>query len=111
MARIEPLRALHYEPAAVGSLGDVTAPPYDVIDAGQRARLIARSPYNVVAVDLPQDGADPYGTAEDLFQTWQLQGAVVRDRQPAVWAHEQAYTVPNGQTRTRGGLFRRLRVH
>ena len=38
----------------VGSLADVVAPPYDVIDASQRAELAARSPFNVVAVDLPQ---------------------------------------------------------
>jgi uncharacterized protein (DUF1015 family) len=110
MAEIQPLRALHYERSAIGSLADVTAPPYDVIDAAQRAELVARSPYNVVAIDLPQGGTDPYATAEDLFQTWQLQGAVVRDRQPAVWAHEQDYTGPDGQRRTRRGFFCRVRV-
>jgi uncharacterized protein (DUF1015 family) len=110
MAEIQPLRALHYERSAIGSLADVTAPPYDVIDAAQRAELVARSPYNVVAVDLPQGGTDPYATAEDLFQTWQLQGAVVRDRRPAVWAHEQDYTGPDGRRRTRRGFFCRVRV-
>src|SRR5437763_7420900 len=110
MARSEPLRALHYEPAAVGSLADVTAPPYDVIDAEQRARLLERSPYNVVGVDLPEGGTDPYSTAEDLFQTWELQGAVVRARAPAVWAHEQEYTGPDDRRRTRRGFFCRVRV-
>ncbi len=110
MAEIQPLRALHYELAVVGSLADVTAPPYDVIDARQREELIARSPYNVVAIDLPQGGQDPYSTAEDLFQTWQLQGAVVRDRAPAIWAHEQDYTGPDGRRRTRRGFFCRVRV-
>jgi hypothetical protein len=37
MADVQPLRALHYDPDVVGPLADVVAPPYDVIDAGQRS--------------------------------------------------------------------------
>jgi uncharacterized protein (DUF1015 family) len=113
MADVQPLRALHYDPAVVGPLTDVVAPPYDVIDAGQRAALIARSPYNVVAVDLPQagpGGMDPYQTACELFENWQLQGALARDREPALWAHTQDYTGSDGQTRTRRGFFCRVRI-
>ncbi len=128
MAEILPLRALHYDPAVVGSLADVVAPPYDVIDAARRAELAARSPFNVVAVDLPQTmaatgaetreesdgagtaGADPYAAAAELFESWQLQGALVHDREPAIWAHTQDYTGPDGVRRTRRGFFCRVRV-
>ncbi len=110
MADVQPLRALHYEPSVVGSLADVVAPPYDVIDAGQRAELIARSPFNVVAVDLPQGEPDPYAAAGEQFENWQLQGALVRDGEPAIWAHTQDYTGPDGQRRTRRGYFCRVRI-
>jgi uncharacterized protein (DUF1015 family) len=114
MADVLPLRALHYDPAVVGSLADVVAPPYDVIDADQRAELAARSPYNVVAVDLPRGGGgpdpDPYAVAAELLEAWQLQGALVRDREPAIWAHTQDYTGPDGVRRTRRGFFCRVRV-
>jgi uncharacterized protein (DUF1015 family) len=113
MADVQPLRALHYDPAVVGPLADVTAPPYDVIDASQRAALLARSPFNVVAVDLPQaepSASDPYATAGQLFENWQLQGALVRDTAPALWAHTQDYTGPDGQRRTRRGFFCRVRI-
>jgi uncharacterized protein (DUF1015 family) len=110
VADVLPLRALHYDPTVVGSLSDVVAPPYDVIDAPQRAALAARSPYNIVAVDLPQGGGDPYAVASELFETWQLQGALVRDRQPAIWAHIQDYTGPDGVRRSRRGCFCRVRV-
>jgi len=113
MADVQPLRALHYEPAAVGRLADVVAPPYDVIDASQRQQLVARSPYNVVAVDLPREEAgigDPYEAAGSLFESWQHQGALVRDREPAIWAHAQRYTGPDGRTRTRRGFFCRVRI-
>jgi uncharacterized protein (DUF1015 family) len=110
MADVQPLRALHYDPAVVGPLADVVAPPYDVIDAGQRAELMARSPFNVVAIDLPQGDPDPYQSAREQFESWQLQGALVRDEEPAVWAHTQDYTGPDGRTLTRRGFFCRVRI-
>ena len=55
MAGVEPLRALHYDLGKVGALGNVVSPPYDVIDEARRAELAARSPYNVVNLDLPED--------------------------------------------------------
>jgi uncharacterized protein (DUF1015 family) len=110
MAEVQPLRALHYETSVVGPLSEVVAPPYDVIDASQRAELIARSPFNVVAIDLPQGDPDPYEAARELFETWQLQGALTRDREPALWAHTQDYTGPDGKILTRRGFFCRVRI-
>jgi len=110
MADVQPLRALLYDTSVVGRLGDVVAPPYDVIDARQRAALIGRSPFNVVAVDLPEGEPDPYTVARELFESWQLQGALVRDHEPAVWAHTQDYRGPDGRTLTRRGFFCRVRI-
>lgn len=113
MAEIEPLRALHYDLAKVGPLAEVVAPPYDVIDAQQREELLGRSPYNVVAVDLPQaepGGRDAYESAGDRFESWQMQGAVVRDEQPEIWAHTQRYVGPDGVEQTRRGFFCRVRI-
>jgi uncharacterized protein (DUF1015 family) len=110
MADVQPLRALHYDQSVVGSLSDVVAPPYDVIDAEQRAALLAKSPYNVVAVDLPQGEPDPYTAAGELFESWQRRGGLVRDEEPAIWAHTQDYTGPDGKARTRRGFFCRVRI-
>jgi uncharacterized protein (DUF1015 family) len=113
MASIEPLRALHYDPAVAGPLQDLVAPPYDVIDAEQRADLAGRSPYNVVHVDLPQGpapDADPYATAAELLRAWRAEGAVVQDDEPALWAYVQDYTGPDGRSLTRKGFFARVRV-
>jgi uncharacterized protein (DUF1015 family) len=110
MADVQPLRALHYDQSVAGPLADLVAPPYDVIDAGQRAALIARSPLNVVAVDLPEGEPDRYAAAEETFASWQRKGAIVRDPEPAVWAHTQDYRGPDGGTLTRRGFFCRVRL-
>jgi uncharacterized protein (DUF1015 family) len=110
MADVQPLQALHYDLSRTGGLQPVAAPPYDVIDAAQRAELVRRSPYNVVAVDLPQNGGDPYAHAAEVLRSWTADGIVVRDAEPALWALEQAYTGPDGRARTRHGIFARVRV-
>ncbi len=112
MAEIQPLRALHYNLSRTGGLQDVVAPPYDVIDAEQRAALAARSPYNVVALDLPESGpdGDPYAHAAALLRAWRADGILVRDKAPALWPLEQDYVGPDGRARTRHGFLARVRV-
>ena len=109
MAKIRSLLALHYDLSRTGGLGPVAAPPYDVIDAAQRAELEARSPFNVVRIDLPQ-GEDPYAAAADLLSRWRTDGVVVADQEPALWPLEQDYTGPDGRARTRQGFLARVRV-
>jgi uncharacterized protein (DUF1015 family) len=106
MADLQPLRTLRYEPAEVGSLEDVIAPPYDVIDAELRAQLAARSPYNVVEIDLPPSYAQAAATMAD----WKSRGVLVREDEPAVWVLRQDYEAPGGARRTRTGVLARLRV-
>jgi uncharacterized protein (DUF1015 family) len=110
MADVQPLRALHYDLTKVGSLAGVAAPPYDVIDAAQRADLAARSPYNVVRIDLPEGEPDPYAEAARTLEHWQEIGAIVRDAEPALWTLTQDYTGPDGRQLTRHGVFARVRV-
>ena len=63
MADLQPLRALHYDLDVAGPLQTLIAPPYDVVDAGQRVALQARSPRNIIGVDLPEGTPDPYANA------------------------------------------------
>ena len=110
MAEITPLHALRYDIDRTGGLQDVVAPPYDVIDDAQRAALLERSPYNVVSIDLPVGGDDRYQQAAVQLRGWIDEGVVVSDQTPALWTLSQDYTGPDGQTRTREGIFARVRV-
>ena len=111
MAEVKPLRTLRYDAATAGPLEDVIAPPYDVIDDELRAQLVARSPYNVVEIDLPRaDGGDPYEHAAATMAAWRERGVLVREDEPAVWALRQDYTGPDGRDLTRTGFLARVRV-
>jgi uncharacterized protein (DUF1015 family) len=112
MADVQPLHTLRYDLGAVGSLEAVIAPPYDVIDDELRAKLAARSPFNVVEIDLPRPpaGADPYLHAAETFQAWRQEGVLIQEREPAVWLLRQDYTGPDATARRREGFFARVRV-
>jgi uncharacterized protein (DUF1015 family) len=112
MAEVQPLNALHYNLAAVPSLADVVAPPYDVIDPARRAELLAQSPFNVVEIDLPDapEGGDPYAHAAETLEEWTLQGILSADRELALWALTQHYEGPDGSRNTRRAVLCRVRV-
>src|SRR5215213_3677572 len=112
MAEIRPLHAVRYEPSAVGSLDAVAAPPYDVIDDEMRAKLVKKSPFNVVEIDLPvaDDGGDPYLHAQTIYEHWLQQGILVRERKDSIWALTQSYEGPDGNRYVRHGFFARVRV-
>ena len=110
MAEIRPLTALHYAPDV--ELDAVVAPPYDVIDDEQRAALLARSPHNVVEIDLPEapGGGDRYEHAAATLQEWIERGVMVRDTEPAIWVLTQDYTDPDGTRHVRSGFFAAVKV-
>ncbi len=119
MADVRPIFATRYDLDVVGSLDAVAAPPYDVIDARQRAVLLERSQYNAVAIDLPkpygetgpqETGDNPYRRAAETMDAWREAGALVADAEPAIWAMTQDYTGPDGAPRTRHGILARVRV-
>jgi uncharacterized protein (DUF1015 family) len=106
MADVQPLRALRYDTAQAGSLDDLIAPPYDVIDDELRAELAARSPYNVVHVDLPPS----YEEAAATLRAWRERGVLVQEDSPAVWVLREEYRAPDGSERIRTGFLARVYV-
>ena len=52
MADIQPLCGIRYDLSKVGSLGDVTAPPYDVIKQELQESLYSKHENNVVRLIL-----------------------------------------------------------
>jgi uncharacterized protein (DUF1015 family) len=106
MANVKPFRAERYDEAKAGPLERLVAPPYDVISPSEREEYLARSPYNVVHLTLPDDEEQ---AGRDLAD-WRAQGVVARDAQPSFWFLSQDYTGPDGIQRTRSGLVASLRA-
>jgi uncharacterized protein (DUF1015 family) len=106
MAEVKPFRAERYDEAKAGPLEHLVAPPYDVISPEEREQYLARSPYNVVHLTLPDDEEQ---AGRDLAD-WRRRGVLVRDGEPGRWFLVQDYTGPDGVARRRTGLVASLRA-
>jgi uncharacterized protein (DUF1015 family) len=106
MAVVKPFRAERYDEAKAGPLEQLVAPPYDVISPEERQTYLARSPYNVVHLTLPDDEQQ---AGRDLA-AWRGEEVVVRDAEPAYWFLSQDYVGPDGVPRTRSGLIASLQA-
>jgi uncharacterized protein (DUF1015 family) len=106
MAVVKPFRAERYDESKAGPLERLVAPPYDVISPEQREELLARSPYNVVHLTLPDDEEQ----AGREVTAWRDQGVLSRDPEPGYWFLSQDYVGPDGIQRTRSGLVASLRA-
>jgi uncharacterized protein (DUF1015 family) len=106
MAVVKPFRAERYDEQSAGPLEQLVAPPYDVISPEERSELLARSPYNVVHLTLP-DIEEEAGAA---IADWRQRGVLARDEEPAYWFLSQDYVGPDGVARNRSGLVASLRA-
>jgi uncharacterized protein (DUF1015 family) len=105
--RFEPFPGLRYSPSHIARLDDVVCPPYDVISDTERMALEARSPVNVVRLELPQPGGslDRYGEAARLLDAWRDGGFLKRDHHPAFYGYRMTYSDTSGATRSTVGVI------
>jgi len=115
MPEIQAFRGIRYDLGHVGSLGDVVAPPYDVIGPQLQDELYKRHPCNVVRLDLNRiepgdDEADNrYTRAARFFKLWREHGVLFQEADPAVYVYHQEFDLA-GQRYTRRGFMARMRL-
>jgi uncharacterized protein (DUF1015 family) len=107
-----PFPGLRYRPDALGAdLGELTAPPYDVIDEEGRARLEAAHTHNAVRLILPRDveAGDRYRRARATFDAWQAEGVLVPD-EPSLYVYRMSFTDETGAPRRMTGVVGALEL-
>ena len=110
MARIRPFAGVHFSSQRGADVSSRIAPPYDVLNEQDRARLQARDPHNIVNVDLPHvppKSAGPdevYHKANINLQAWLSGGVLERDPRPMLYPYSQTFE-HGGRTFHRRGLI------
>lgn len=90
---LAPFRGLRYTTGS--DLTAVTAPPYDVIDAEDRAALLASDANNAVRLILPDDSAgDPYEGAASTLAKWRADGVLELDPSPMLYSYRMEAARP-----------------
>jgi uncharacterized protein (DUF1015 family) len=112
MPSVHPFAAIRYPE---GDQSSLVSPPYDVLNAADKQRMLARNGHNVVAIDLPHlppktAGPDPvYEAAGHTLRMWLESGVLKNDPTPALYPYQQTYTV-HGREYQRRGLFATVRL-
>jgi uncharacterized protein (DUF1015 family) len=114
MADIQAFRGWRYDLAKAGSLSDVVAPPYDVIDPGMQDALYERSPWNVTRIILNRgDDLLPdqtvYRRAAEHLKHWQRDGILSREGVGTIYVYHQTFE-HEGQAITRRGFMARVKL-
>jgi len=109
MVMVRPFRPLRYNPAAVGDLARVVAPPYDVISPAYRDRLYERSDHNVVRLILNRD-TDPYASAAAALGDWRRENVLIREPEPCLVYYVENFALPDGSAHERSGLLATVRL-
>lgn len=92
MAVVRPFRALRYAESA-GSPKELCCPPYDIVSESQRRAFLAQNPNNVIRLELPREGADPYATAAQELARMTEQGILRTEKTPCVYLYRESFTV------------------
>lgn len=106
MAEIKPFRGVRFTEQA-GPMDELLCPPYDIINAEQRAEYLKKNPRNIVKVELPVDEegvSDKYAKAAETLKDWMADGTMARDPKPALYIYEEEYTL-HGETKSVRGIF------
>jgi uncharacterized protein (DUF1015 family) len=105
--RFEPFAAIRY---ATDDLAPVVAPPYDVLSNIDVDVLEARSPHNVVRIDVPRGGEDRYERAATIMRAWLDEGILAIDREPSFTIYRMRFLDSTGVRRDIAGVLGALEV-
>lgn len=115
MPHISALRGIRYDLGHVGSLSNVVAPPYDVIDAALQQRLYDLHAANVVRLILNKDEPSDddhnnrYTRAARQMRAWMRDGTLFTEADPAIYVYHQVFR-ERGVEFTRRGFMCRVRL-
>ncbi len=115
MADVNPFRGWRYDLGQVGSLSDVTAPPYDVISPEQQRELYDLHPCNVIRLILNRDepgDTDPearYRRAATFLRHWESERILLREHEDALYVYHQEFDW-EGRHYVRQGFMARVRI-
>jgi len=114
MAEIIPFKGILYNVSKV-SIGDVLAPPYDIITPEHQEELYRKSPFNIVRIDFgkEQPGDDEtdnkHTRSKKYLEAWIKEGILIRSEKPSFYAYEMSYRI-NGEVKRLLGFLGLVKI-
>ena len=109
MAQIKAFKGLRFNCEKAGCIKSICCPPYDIISETQRLGFLAENENNIIRLELPKEGDNPYTTASEVLKMWEDKGILIRENEDALYIYEEEFTA-YGERKSIKGLICRLKV-
>lgn len=108
MAIIKAFNGIRYSKS---NITNEICPPYDVISSEEKAKLKAKSKYNMVQLELsdPKGKRNKYAQASFLFKEWLAKNVLIQESKPALYFYEQTF-IDHDKKMIRRGFFAALKI-
>lgn len=106
MAVIKAFKGMRYNTAKAGEISSLCCPPYDIISEQERLAFIKENEYNIIRLELPKEGENPYACARDILKMWQDKGILKIEDKPAIYIYEEEFSVGNTRKSIKGIIAR-----
>ena len=116
MAIVLPFRGIRYNTDRAGDIGDLVAPPYDVVDSKKRDGLVLKNPCNIFSLELSDakfcgtPGLDRYTCAQRKFGEWLSERILEQEDRPAVYPYDIKFSTNDSGTFCRKGFVALIRT-
>jgi uncharacterized protein (DUF1015 family) len=115
MAEVIPFKGILYNTHKIHNLGDVVAPPFDVISKQEQIQFHERHPQNIIRLtlgnitenDTPSDNR--YTRSAECLNRWFSDGVIMLDEEPAFYLTSMEFLF-EGNRVTRYGLIALIRL-
>lgn len=108
MADIRAFKGLRFTEKA-GEVSELTCPPYDIISEQQRLGYLDKNGNNIIRLELPKDGENPYAQAGDTLKKWMNDGILKLDDKENIYVYEEEFDA-NGKRLKINGIICRVKI-
>ena len=108
MADIKAFKGLRFTEKA-GEISALTCPPYDIISEQQRLAYLEKNGNNIIRLELPKDGDNPYAQAGETLSKWMNDEILRIDEKESIYVYEEEFDA-NGKRLKINGIICRVKI-
>jgi Uncharacterized conserved protein len=108
MAEIKAFKGLRFTEKA-GKIEELTCPPYDIISEKERQEYLKINENNLIRLELPKDGEDPYKEAGKILESQINNNILKKDDKEGIYIYEEEFTA-NGKKQKIKGIVTLIKI-
>ena len=108
MADIKAFRGLRFTEKA-GEISALACPPYEIISEQQRLAYLEKNGNNIIRLELPRDGENPYAQAGETLKRWMDDEILKLDEKENIYVYEEEFDA-NGKRLRINGIICRVKI-